>query len=356
LTALTPVLVNVSTGPASVVFEFIVQDDLSGFREALVVADGGTSSVLLDGSISTGKLDGLVGVKKFNATFDFFALSSPGTYSLQVSLFDAAGNEKEIDSSELSRLGFPSGFEVVNTNTDFEPPFVVDLTFLSPTTVDVSLAPVEVEITVIVEDDGAGFQNGTAYIISPVSLSNVSFSYFSIPEPRSQVPLAFNLSFSIPQYIPSGTYSVAFVLSDAVGNSDYSELPYTIDVINANGDDVPPELLNFTLLSPQPVDVSDGPVILRMLASVEDDFSGVYFAYASLTDKEGTLFLYDQVFAVPAIAGASEFTFNITLDEADATSFFIEVGFFDAAGNVIYYTSDDLSSLGFPGTVVVVSN
>jgi hypothetical protein len=106
--ALTPLTVNSTRGPSTVLFQLTVQDDFSGVEGVYLTTDSrGNNRDYRNLEHSSG-VPLLV-----NFTQDYQKLA-PGTYSMVVQLDDRAGNRALYPQQNLTKLGFPSTITVVN--------------------------------------------------------------------------------------------------------------------------------------------------------------------------------------------------------------------------------------------------
>jgi Bacterial Ig-like domain len=352
--AITPTTVNVSTGPASAVFELIVLDDLSGLRSTRLTLIGEAETTFFDyENVAFGRNKSVM----FNISLDFFQTTRPETYELEVSLVDETNNFITFRPDDLLRLGFPNSLRIVNANKDFEPPDLIDVVALSSTTVNVTLERAEIEIAVTVKDGGSGFGRGTASLVDRESFYNISTTDFS-SVPIANVPLTFNLTLSIPRYIASGPYDLSLYLVDAVSNEDFplndgdeSQNRFSIEVVNKNEDVKQPELLNFTMPTPAVVDASSGITSMTFRVVANDDLSGIKNGLVQFFDSV-TFSQYYESFEVPVEAyAAGKRTFDVVFKfEKDfqwSENYKCEIFLMDAALNAANFKSTDLAVLGF---------
>jgi Bacterial Ig-like domain len=361
--AITPTTVNVSTGPASAVFELKVLDDLSGLRSTRLTLIGEAETTYIDVEAAT--LDGRNKSTTFNISLDFFQTTRPETYELEVSLVDETNNFIAFRPDDLLRLGFPNSLRIVNENKDFEPPDLIDVVALSSTTVNVTVERAEIEIAVTVKDGGSGFGRGTASLVDRESFYNISTTDFS-SGPIANVPLTFNLTLSIPRYIASGPYDLSLYLVDAVSNQDFplndgdeSQNRFSIEVVNKNEDVKQPELLNFTMLTPAVVDASSGITSMTFRVVANDDLSGIRSGWVQFVDSATFFSEYYESFEVEAYAAGNrtfDVVFKFEKDFQWSENYKCEIFLVDAALNAVNLKSADLAALGFLSSLPVVPN
>jgi hypothetical protein len=252
--------VNVSLAPAKIDLQLLVQDDISGFKYGTVElytpnipsidggevapaqmagnfgvarrASGGRSGIgkerrLSDGSESyyasliananftaSTKVAGKARAYNVSLTIPKFVM--PGTYVLNVILFDFADNSAYFDSRILSRLSFPSKIDVSNKIVDSEPPVLVSFTTRSPLVVNVTSGPVTVTFQAVAFDALSGVQFGYGSISGPgKSYDFANFTEVKFDAPIAGKPVAFNISFTLEPNLRSGVYSLAVAVMDA---------------------------------------------------------------------------------------------------------------------------------------------
>jgi hypothetical protein len=252
--------VNVSLAPAKIDLQLLVQDDISGFKYGTVElytpnipsidggevapaqmagnfgvarrASGGRSGIGKERRLSDGpesyyaymiananftastKVAGKARAYNVSLTIPKFVM--PGTYVLNVILFDFADNARYFDSSMLSRLSFPSKINVSNKIVDSEPPVLVSFTTRSPLVVNVTSGPVTVTFQAVAFDALSGVQFGYGGISGPgKSYDFENFTEVKFDAPIAGKPVPFNISFTLEPNLRSGVYSLAVAVMDA---------------------------------------------------------------------------------------------------------------------------------------------
>jgi hypothetical protein len=365
-TALTPMTINVTNGPATAKFRFTVSDNASGFKSLLLskftVNGGGFGYYYLDQQDDKDRTP-----VSFNFDFPLTVYETTVTYQLRVQIYDEVDNVIEYDASALAKLGFPSSLNIVNANApDYAPPFVVGVKALSSTTVDVSAGPRTVNIQVVVQDNISGFQYGEVWLLDPTTNTNITSSAFAPAVARAGMPLTFNVTVRVPRYVPAQAYIFQFFLSDVRSNIaaqiDFGGATYfPIQVINSIVDVTPPTLLNFSL-SPRTVDPTTGTSSITFTLVVRDDLSGIrrdercfitiesvgpsFYQSYHYFPKSDTPGLGRQTIAIKA-------SFDETFEWSETYS--LDLRFADAALNTVRFTPRALVQRGFAGFLPTIS-
>jgi hypothetical protein len=240
-----------------------------------------------------------------------------------------------------------------------DPPFLVNVFPLSPTTVNVTAGPKTVNIQVIVQDNGSGFESGSVWLLDQETNAAITTSTFSLNTPRGGAPIAFNVTLTIPQFVAAEGYIFQFVLRDAASNQafpvDFDGAKYfKIQVVNTVVDVKPPELLNFTV-SKRTVNPLTGVLTVRYRVVASDDLSGLRGGEGGssvLINSAGSNFFSFQNLDVAPPKARQQviegtFTFSENFDWNAIYS--LEVTLLDVALNSVKFKSRDLIDRGFPG-------
>jgi hypothetical protein len=225
--------------------------------------------------------------------------------------------------------------------------------------VNVSSADYQVVITGVANDDISGFGYVSFYYVSP-SGKVIEGDY------GRGTPEDFNVTFygwlTIPKYAEEGLWRPVFTLTDAVGNVDVldaNELDangYDLDINVTSGtpDNTAPVVTNFSL-DKSTLDTASVEDRIWAHTTYSDNLSepsnGMMIKYTSPSGNQviengipinigGPVYSSQSIFPVYSETG----TWTISLTIADH------------AGNRVQYDSNDLITLGFPGTVEVTGN
>jgi len=170
--------------------------------------------------------------------------------------------------------------------SDTTPPKLAGLS-LSPMTVDVSVSPQPIAISVDATDDLAGVSSVEITVTSSSGKQN-QFALLSLMA-GDNLSGIWQGALSIPQFSEAGPWQVKSVaVRDAVGNTTLSDnstlratgFPTDFTVISRPQDIEPPQLTRINLTpspSPSPVDVSTRAHTITITLDLTDNMSGVDF-------------------------------------------------------------------------------
>jgi hypothetical protein len=184
-------------------------------------------------------------------------------------------------------------------------------------------------------------------------ISEVSF------DSRDLVAGAFvNVTLSFPRYLKSGNYPLQVLLSDFATNELTMNLEsfYSIQVVSAVEDLVPPVILNFTALSSLEVAAtSSGATTVDFQVVAQDDLSGLEYANVLLSGTNGNDDYYAStpiLFDTPVSGQPVTFNVTVVFDASFAKgSYLIAIEVVDATKLSFNMNSGDLFNRGFPATV-----
>jgi hypothetical protein len=384
----TKVSVGASAGDAMVKFRLKVQDNGSG------VQSGHLSAGSLKEEFSLAKAVAREPVN-IDVTIPINQFSAEGIYPLNVYVRDAAGNDAGFFAEHLVSRSFPSMIEVttVGIAADFNPPRLISLTSLTPTTVDASTGiDANVSFRVVAQDDLSGVRRGT------IALSNVGLDATKVTLPTSVAgtPVTFLMNVTIPPFTAPGTYPLHLLLEDLSGYDGFypsSELasksfpsqievvlPHTvaaqpelpadslesqIEVIPTRADATAPQLLSLTASTPTTVDLSSfEAAVVEMQLVVVDALSGfrqaelsTVFARSSSSDYSYGNGYSKLELSRPSSAGVPiGFPLRLTFPPyAYPGDYPLSLILHDAMHNVKVLNSNDLAALSFPSSIKVIN-
>jgi hypothetical protein len=227
--------------------------------------------------------------------------------------------------------------------------------------VDVSSADAKIDFEITIQDDRSGLAQVVVYADTKYQDPFVFISSFP---PADGKPVQLKVSLPITKYIPSGVWPLYVSAADVAGNRlrldafSLAELnyPYDIEVINSRGnnDTVPPKLLNVVALTPLTVNSTRGASTVLLQLTVQDEFAGVGDVYVNTRPNffsANADFDDDSASGVPILANA---TVNI-YQGAPSGNYNLSVVVVDRANNIMEYSQQNLTSLGFPSTIRVVN-
>jgi hypothetical protein len=343
-----PAVVDVSTADATVTVTATITDAGSGVDDRIASVSFRAPSATVYASTSLQRTAG----DEFSGTLRIPAGSQAGTWKLDsFSAFDRAGNNRSIYGSTLTALGFTASFRVGAAPdpppVDAVPPRLSALR-LTPASVDVTGAPATVTVSATITDE-SGLPDWPGYLVLRSSSGTQS------------APLArtsgdeFAGSLQIPQGAQTGRWQLAFLtLNDLVGNFvhlnefDLADLGFGavgIDVTGSDTADTAPPRLSALRLTPASVDVSGGPAIVTVSATITDE--------SGLPESPGRLALRSpssthMVSAVLARTSGDEFAGSLQVPQGAPTGRWqLSLELNDLVGNGVYLYRFDLADLGF---------
>jgi hypothetical protein len=296
---ISPAVVDVTNGPAEVVLEFDITDDISGFDylridmlfEETRLKLGMTSANIVEGTILNGT---------YRTTLTIPQGSPPGVRRFELSVYDG------VDNRDI--LLFNNTLTVqVNGPFDQEKPVIRSIT-IEPSVVDLSEGPVRVNISIEVSDDFSGIPSLWADIrpVDPEA-ATLWFSnrrFFDVTEGSETATVEYSALFS--EYTESGEWELLIEnFGDGAGRaSEYvnasklrEDFNTTFTVVNPNGDGNPPELLSLefeeTVANP-----TFETSFLPWTVQFTDDISGIWAASIYVYPPAGTSgqYLHSVVF------------------------------------------------------------
>ncbi|HKY39642.1 MAG TPA: hypothetical protein VJN18_27075 [Polyangiaceae bacterium] len=370
--SVSSLVVDTSSGPATVTVQIEAQDDLSGFGSGStgngsidVRHSSGTNPV---GSGSLPITGGTPLQPIFELTLTFPQFSQAGTYPIQLQLLDNVFNTASFDAADLAALGLPSSI-AVSSVSDTTPPSLISLS-ASPLSIDTSSGPATVTVRIEAQDDVSGFGSGSTGNGS----IDVRHSSGANPVGHGSLPITagtllhpiFDLTLTFPQFSQAGTYPIQLHLLDNVFNTatfDTADLaalglPSSIEVSSVP-DRTPPELVAFSI-APLEVDTSTGPATVFVHIEARDDLSG----FNSGNTGNGSLDVRHSSGVNPVGTGSlpltggtalgPTFDFTLTIPAFSPTGTYpIHLQLVDNVFNDAAFDPAALSSLGFPSSIEV---
>jgi hypothetical protein len=172
--AMTPTTVDTSAGPAVITITARLADETSPsiggtapLSRIVLTGPGGQQQAIAYLSqaqrISETAADG---VYRSTSTVPWHA--EPGRWSASAVLVDISGNTRSMSTADLAAAGFPSAVDQTGAGDTTAPQLVA--LGLSPASVDTSLQPATITVSVHVVDDLSGVSDGVAKAASQVVL------------------------------------------------------------------------------------------------------------------------------------------------------------------------------------------
>jgi hypothetical protein len=260
------------------------------------------------------------------------------------------------------------GFSFAPTGIDISTPVLDGFSF-APTGIDISTSAATVVATFLVSDDLSGVQLAEVTFTSPGS--PLEFKGCSATIPISGTPLAgtFECAIDFPQGSQSGVWTVLQIeLQDGDGNGVF----YFSTVLEAAGfpteltvsqqpDVTPPTLVDFDF-SPAAIDTMSGPATVLAMFDVDDDISGIAWIKVGFISPGATSILRGCTSIVFSPGGVGEegggsFDCEVSFPQYSEAGIWTvtNVDASDIEGNIRSYSTAELTGLGFPTTLNVVS-
>lgn len=221
---LVPGMVDVRTGPASLVVRVRLTDAGSGVASATVSAKGpharagiggvgGASLQLVSGTASDGVWQGTLHVQRY---------AHAGQWQLTVGARDARDNGSVTGSAQLAEAGWPSTFEVISEQDVTPPAFRAGR--LSAPALDVSRADQELALDLSVGDDLSGVHDywwGASHVTFQVQHAlNVQYAV-AAPRPRltgDGLSGTYRPVLTLPRSSATGPWNIRAFSVDSIGN------------------------------------------------------------------------------------------------------------------------------------------
>lgn len=357
--AFSPVSIDTSTGPATVLVTFRAADSTG---VASVRATFSNREVASDprGCEATTPETGSAQDGVYRCAVEFPQFSSGGTWRvLVVELVDTAGNADLLSTGRLEGLGFPTDL-LVFSSPDAAPPVLAGFGFL-PRAIDTTGGDGTVRVTFHVTDDRSGVSWAKASFLDPGPMGVVRGCTSLVVAPGGEPALDVGLTCDvvIPGFSTEGAWSVYGVdLADAAGNNRrYSAaglvaLGFPADLlVTSQPDTAPPALLDFGF-APAAIDTADADAPVSARFEVRDDLAGVASAEAVFVAPGAPAQTRDCTSATPDSGSSLEGTYRCTVlflrHTAEGTWTVARVVLRDATGNNRSYATADLAQAGFP--------
>jgi hypothetical protein len=376
--ALSTTSVNVSSAAQAIVISASITDDLSGVYYCTVTftsPSGQEQSAgmdLIGGTVLNGMYEGEVVIPLY---------AEAGTWKIGVEILDLTDNEAVYTSSQLSTLGFTSTINVTDTNPDTTPPTLVSASF-SPTSINTSLLPANVTVSLHITDASAGanFRSlvNFAVIMAPTNAGAYGpFQYLSQDDFSLASGTAQNGTWTATKSMPvdtGGSWTIVqVILYDSVTNKitltqsqlNSMGIEPILTVTSSSIDSTPPTVTGLTI-APSTINTQTLPATVLVTVAATDDLTGVnfgltttalsfldlYFISPSGNQEVHSLALPTLSVGLPTL-GTWEYTLTWPrFSEAGTwTCFYLRIT--DFAGNSKTYGTSDFIAAGINYTVVV---
>jgi hypothetical protein len=217
--------VNVSWANASVTLRMRAQDTETGVIGGLVTLRHRETNQLYTKAIKefATPIDSVRnGSVEFNITIPFERFIRSGIYELDVLLRDGASNTANITSHILATQDLVSHVVVHNNRVDTVSPTLLNMTAVTPTTVQVSESgpPQTVSFTFTVDDDVSGLATALLEIDNWFTFPTV----VDLTRRGALIgngvlrPYTFRINVTVPSFVATGNYSLSMDIYDEANN------------------------------------------------------------------------------------------------------------------------------------------
>jgi hypothetical protein len=376
--AMTPTAVDTADGPAVVT----ITARLTDARSPSIGGTAPLSRVLLTGpggqQQSTAylsqaqRISGTVTDGVYRSTLTIPWHAAPGRWSASAVLVDISGNTRTLTAANLAASGFPSGVNQSGAG-DTHAPQLVALS-IAPASVDTSLLPGSVTVSVHAVDDLSGVSDGVSMAASQVVLRGPSGAHHA----RATLSVdhrtagdssnaTFVVTVPLPRWSEQGVWTVEGVtLVDQVGNRQTLTAPGVTFTQTGIGDTSAPQIRSFSL-SATSLDVRSVAAVMVVHARIVDDLSGaadglvdspssVVFESPSGRQRMTALFGAAQRVGGNGVDGNYAMTATVAAHAEPGVWKMTDAWPIDKAGNVGHLVPADWSAKAFPDSFTVVSD
>lgn len=359
--SVTPSIVDTSEGPATIVLEARVTDDLAGVAHGSITFMSPSRDVYRKAHWYTDHLVGgndKDGLYRFELTVPRY--SEQGTWTVKdVFVRDAVGNGRSLWLPEqIAAAGLDRSFEQGGPG-DLAAPRIRSLT-LSPNVIDTAAAPATVVVEAHVTDDLAGLSYGRVKFSSPTGRQSITAHLNESSRVEGDPSDGwYRAAMRVPQFAEQGTWKVSWIgIEDTAGNGrsfQFGELDdagfrLTFDQLGA-GDDDGPRLRSLSF-SPATIDTSQASATVAFEGRVTDNLAGVRSVSIQVCSPSRTQWQYGNWYPVDLVSGDSRdgvYRSELTIPRysAPGTWFVCAAHLYDEAGN-----SRGVYSVTFPGATI----
>lgn len=296
---------DLSNGPQTATFTLEVSDDFSGITSlwANIIPTDRDSAIVDTRSwrfydITEGSETATI---EINVRMGAYA--PEGEWQLVIdNMGDRALRASEYNNDADRILqDFDATFTVINTNGDSTPPELISVEFPEPvanTAFETSFLPWQVTFA----DDISGVDLVSVYVYSPSGGNQYIQSGFIYDQLNGLNRNGDTIEgiLEVPQFILEGEHRVQVLLEDrannriSFGHLSSNPLPpgstEFITVEESAGTDVTDTFLTDLVISPETVDVTDGPQVVTMKIGFEDDLSGLKSLRLTIEDPQDERF------------------------------------------------------------------
>ena len=376
--AMTPTTVDTSSGPAVITITARLTDEQSPsiggtapLSRIVLTGPGGqqqaTAYVSQAQRISGTATDGI-----YRSTLSIPWHAESGQWNASAVLVDISGNTGTLTTANLVAAGFPASVTQTGPGDTTAPQLVA--LGIAPSSVDTSLQPATITVTVHAVDDLSGVADGVTMAASQIVLRGPSGAHharatLSVDHRTSGNALdaTYVVAVTLPRWSEQGTWTVeSATLIDQVGNQQTLTAPGVTFTQTGIGDTSPPVFRSFSL-STANVDVRASSASIVLHSRITDDRSGVADGLVDsptsvvFTSPSGRQRLTVPFGAAQRVAGDGldgNYTMSATVPAHAEPGVWTMSDAWptDRAGNVGHLLPADWATLGFAGSFTVVSD
>ncbi len=378
----SPSSVDVSATQQSVTVNATITDDLSGFSSGWVYFSS-PNGQSFSGYFTRTAGTALAGA--YQATVTLPRYIQAGVWKAQASMWDLAGNYRNVATADLLAHSFPTDLTVVDLTPDTTPPTITGASF-SPSSIDVSTGDVSVTLSLQITDNLSGvcFGGSCPYgfdivLAPPATSSSSALKYISGRDIQLISGTTLNGTWQVvakmPRFSPAGNWQIrSITLRDLVTNYIFlstaqlqaAGINPTLSVSSSPSDTTPPALTSL-IFSPPLFNTSTAQQTVNVTLSATDNLSGVDFSPTTTTlawvetyfqspSLGQSVYVNPFAGAVTLAGGPLSGTFQLSAvwpRFSEEGTWQMHLTLKDAAWNQVTYTPAMLQALGIPSTVVV---
>jgi hypothetical protein len=354
--SISPTTVNTTTSSQSISVTAHVVDGGPGVREVRVRLASPKGNQRVEAPLL--RVSGTTTNGMYTATPVLPQGSAPGTWTVEVEMYDVQGNVRQLGPAKLEARGLPGTINVESVATSTTPPYLEGLS-ISPTTVNTSSSSQNISATAHVVDGGPGVREVRVRLASPKGSQRVED-----PLPRVSGTTTngmYTATLVLPQGSAPGAWTVEAEMYDVQGigrdigpaKLEARGLPGTINVESVATSTIPPHLDRLSI-SPTTVNTSSSSQNISVTAHVLDNGPGVREVRVRLASPNGSQRIEDPLLRVSGTTTNGMYTATLVLPQGSAPgTWTVEVEMYDVQGVSAQLGPAKLEARGYPGTINV---
>ncbi|HEV7524970.1 MAG TPA: hypothetical protein VGP92_08390, partial [Acidimicrobiia bacterium] len=376
--AISPTTVDTSAGAAVVTITARLTDERSPsiggtapLSRVILTGPGGQQQATAYLSQAQ-RISGTAADGVYRSTLSIPWHAAPGRWTASAVLVDISANSRSLTTANLTASGFPSGIDQTGAGDTHAPQLVA--LGIAPSSVDTSLQPATISVSVHAVDDLSGVSDGVSKAASQVVLRGPSGAHharatLSVDHRTAGNALdaTFVVAVMLPRWSEQGVWTVESVaLVDQVGNQQSLTAPGVTFTQAGIGDTAAPQFRSFSL-STTSVDVRAASAPIGLRTRIVDDLSGAAdgivdsASSAVFTSPSGRQRLTAPFGAAQRVAGTGldgNYSISATIPAHAEPGVWTMSDAWptDQAANVGHLTATEWAAKGFAGSFTVVSD